>query len=129
MDNKEFENIVEKLKEISFIAKERVIRPDNDKKIKYKGFASFFATIRYYPEVLNYFSKDEICFILLHEEYHCLKEPIYFPCFSEHFANKYAKKKLLEFDPTIDIEKTLDAYNKHVKEYRDGKTVDSAVNE
>lgn len=119
VNNEEFENIAKKLKKRSFIAKDRKIIPSTDKKIQNIGFASVFATIQYYPEVINYFGKNEIYFILLHEEYHCLKEPIYFPYISEHLANKYARKKLLELDPTMDIEKTLDDYNKHVKIYRD----------
>jgi len=68
----------------------------------------------YYKPALSFFNEIEICFILLHEEYHCIT-----PGGGTEFdATNYASKKIMEYDDTINLLELKLSINKHRAEYQ-----------
>ncbi len=116
MDEGEFKLVIKELKDKGFIDKNRRFCKSNLAKYP-TGFRGKLGVL-YYPESLQYYSRNDICFILLHEEYHCVSNEIN-PVGSERNANQYAKDKITNFDNTINLELFISELNAHIKEYRE----------
>lgn len=115
MEQSEFEDIVRELKNGGFISDDRVIEPFPSAGF-YWGFASRGERIEYAADAIKYFKREDICWILLHEEYHCMRP---FLNFNEAKANKYANDTILRFDSKIVPEEALSSYRKNFGKYRD----------
>src|SRR5208283_726874 len=75
--------------------------------------------VMYTPHALKYFMRNEICWILLHEEYHCSTFIGEIPFISESPGIKYANEKILLFDPKIILDDLLKSIGAHWREYKE----------
>jgi len=117
MDEIEFKALIKELKDRGFIEKHR--RFCKSALAKYpQGFRGGLGVL-YYPEALKFYSKNDICFAVLHEEYHITTQKGHIPYVSEKPANEHAKKQIVLFDNTINLEEFLPELRKHMQEYRE----------
>jgi len=117
MEQNEFDDLVKELKDRNFIARKRSIKPSPY--VKYFVFASRGGEVMYTPHALKYFMRNEICWILLHEEYHCSTFIGEIPFISESPGIKYANEKILLFDPKIILDDLLKSIGAHWREYKE----------
>lgn len=112
MDNEGLKSLVEDLKN-GFIKKERELT--DSPLAKYSVFGAIGNKIFYYSPALPYFERNEVCLMLLHEEYHCSHILL---GISERLATRDAKKKIILFDKTINLIELADSFYKHSMEYQ-----------
>jgi hypothetical protein len=116
MDEKEFRNLIKELKEAGFINQDRKILPSP--RVKYLIFASRNEIIEYASEALVYFNREDICWVLLHEEYHCSSLIGCIPYFSETYASKHADEIIVLFDSNVIPNEVFKSYLVNAKKYR-----------
>jgi hypothetical protein len=111
MDECTCKSLVKELKKRGFIKNNRKFC--ETKFVRDTVFKGGMGLILYYKPALAFFEYNEICFILLHEEYHCITpggglDPD---------ADEYAKKKIMEYDNKINVTGLLTSIGTHQKNY------------
>jgi len=123
MDDIEFGKIVRELKDKGCIRNDRII--ERNPGARWHGFAvrgiGTHSVIYYYPRVFEFLDKNQLRFILLHEEGHCASLRGSIPRSGESSAMRYAKEYIKLIDPTTEPDKAEKSARKAISEYR--KTV------
>jgi len=117
MDKNEFQKLLEKLQVTGLIKHPVIMKSEHWYSLR-KGIGLFsmfwgrFGRIYCYPSVLKYVNENQLIFILLHEEGHCLGLR------DEKKASDYAEQVMKLYFPELDLFEIMESIDRVVANYR-----------